>query len=74
MWITNMAYSDRLIIDSVRELEGRPNITARAIATHAKVPYGTAKHALDRLEKAGQIQRTGAGRRWGYQYQVKDGA
>ena len=73
MWTISMAYSDRLIIQSIRDLQGR-EITVHQIAEHAAVPYGTAKRALSRLERSGQIVWVGPGRRWGASYQVKETA
>lgn len=72
MWTSTMAYSDRVIIQSLKAFGGRDDVTVHDIAAYTEVPYGTVKRALSRLERTGRITRTGKGRRWGSRYDVKD--
>jgi DNA-binding IclR family transcriptional regulator len=73
MW-ANMVYSDRFVIESIKALSRRDDLTVKEIAAHADVPLGTAKDALSRLMKSGQVVREGRGRRWGSRYQVVEPA
>jgi predicted transcriptional regulator of viral defense system len=72
MWIVDMAFSDRLIIQAVEQLQGQKGVTITQIATHAHISLITTKRAVSRLEKIGKIERYGCGRRWGYEYKVKE--
>jgi DNA-binding IclR family transcriptional regulator len=69
MWIANMTYSDRVIIRSIRALQGHP-VTITEIAQHAHTSLITAKRAVKRLKECGKIERKGGGRRWGASYTV----
>lgn len=72
MWIYNMPYSDRIIMDTIKTLEGHEGITVTRIAESAHVSFITTKRALNRLESVGKIIRTGKGRRWGHTYRIAD--
>jgi predicted transcriptional regulator len=74
MWAANMAFSDRLIFQSVKELQGRNGVTATDIAIRAEISIATVKRGLDRLQLNGQIERKGTGRRWGYLYRIVEPA
>jgi len=75
MWMTSMAltYSDRVTLQSIKALQGRV-LTVKEIAEHASMPYGTCKDSVARLRAAGTISCEGRGRRWGYEYEVKESA
>lgn len=63
-------YSDKVILPMLLRLSKCGPLTLTEVSQKTGIPVSTVRNSVNRMLGMGVIKRRGAGRRWGYTYEL----